>query len=287
MAPHTGAPRNWPSGYSSNRTPGPAIGFVRGDRSGGAVGCSPVPSPWWQALGAAGRGAPVVVWAVRAGAARNGPGERSGTLDLPRAFGNDGVMPRRRTAGIVGGCVGVAAAVGVAGYRGLVSGAWFVDLGIGRRLRPLGPLTVSIDAPRDVVFDVLSAPYLGRQTRAMAEKVIVLERGEDLVLARHRTAVRGGLVAMTLETVRFHRPDRIEFRLVRGPVPHVVEEFRLTADGAGTRLAYEGELGTDLGVVGAWWGDAVAGRWEQAVARTFDAVTAEAERRHRTGAAGP
>jgi len=42
-----------------------------------------------------------------------------------------------------------------------------------------------------------------------------------------------------VETVRFTRPGRVDFRLVRGPVPHVVEAFVLTEqpDGAGTRLA--------------------------------------------------
>jgi hypothetical protein len=30
------------------------------------------------------------------------------------------------------------------------------------------------------------------------------------------------------------RPDRIDFRLLRGPVPHVVEYFQLTAEPDGT-----------------------------------------------------
>ena len=30
-------------------------------------------------------------------------------------------------------------------------------------------------------------------------------------------------ITTTLETVSIHRPDRIDFRLVRGPVPHLVE----------------------------------------------------------------
>ena len=71
----------------------------------------------------------------------------------------------------------------------------------------------------------------------------------------------------------------MDFRLVRGPVPYVVETFMLTADDPGTtRLAYTGELGTDLGPLGQWWGDRVTPVWEAAVARTFRSVTAEAER---------
>jgi hypothetical protein len=177
--------------------------------------------------------------------------------------------------------VGTAAAAGAlgAGYLGLVTGAVPVDLGLGRRTRPLGPFGIDIRAPADIVFDVLSEPYLGRQTRAVAEKIQILERGTDMVLAAHHTPVRGRLVATTVETVRFTRPERIDFRLTRGPVPHVVEQFLLTATPDGTRLDYTGELGTDLWGVGAHWGKLVAGPWEHTVRVTFAAVKAEAERR--------
>ena len=185
-------------------------------------------------------------------------------------------MGRWTTASIVG--VGACAALG-AGYVGLVTGALPIDLGLGRRTRPLGPLTIDIAAPSDVVFDVIAAPYVQRPSRAMAEKVRVLERGTDMVLAAHRTPVRGRLVATTVETVRFTRPDRIDFRLVRGPVPHVVEQFVLTPSGLGTRLAYEGELGTDLWQLGQRWGDVVAARWEAAVDGSFQTIKTEAERR--------
>jgi hypothetical protein len=176
----------------------------------------------------------------------------------------------------------VATAVGTvaaATFLGLVTAAAPLDLGIGRRTRPLGPQTVDIGAPREVVFDVLAEPYLGRATRAMREKISVLERGSDMVLAAHRTPIRGALVATTVETVRFSRPHRVDFRLVRGPVPHVVERFVLTEQPFGTRLEYAGELGTDLWALGRRWGAGVAGRWERAVAATFHDVRAEAERR--------
>jgi hypothetical protein len=183
-------------------------------------------------------------------------------------------------AGILVGS-GLAAGIAATGYLGLVTAALPIDLGVGRRVRPLGPLTVTIAAPREVVFDVLAQPYLGRATRAIREKVRVLHAGSDMVLAAHRTPISGRLAATTVETVRFVRPERVEFRLVRGPVPHVVEEFRLTGDGSRTELAYRGELGTDLGPIGQRWGNAVAARWERAVGDTLDAVAAEAERRAR------
>lgn len=177
----------------------------------------------------------------------------------------------------------MGAGLAAAGYVGLVTGACPVDLGVGRRVRPLGPQLVDMAAPREVVFDVVAEPYLGRTPRALADKLRVLERGSDMVLAAHFTALGGrlGLVAQTVETVRFTRPERVDFRLVRGPVPHVVETFTLTelADGAGTRLAYDGELGADLWRVGQWWGDLVARQWEQTVAASLAGVRAEAERR--------
>src|SRR5215218_9867817 len=175
------------------------------------------------------------------------------------------------------------------GYVGLVTGACPLDLGVGRRVRPLGPQLVDMAAPREVVFDIIAEPYLGRAPRALADKLRVLDRGSDMVLAAHFTQLGGrlGLVAQTVETVRFTRPERVEFRLVRGPVPHVVEAFVLTeqAAGAGTRLAYSGEIGADLWRAGQYWCEVVARRWEQTVAASLAAVKVEAERRA-TRAAG-
>ena len=62
-------------------------------------------------------------------------------------------------------------------------------------------------------------------------------------------------------------------------MPHVIESFALTETGEGTRLTWQGELGTDLWAAGSWWGSRVARQWERAVRRSMNAVTAEAERR--------
>lgn len=172
----------------------------------------------------------------------------------------------------------------ILGYLGLVGGALTLDIGWGRRVRPLGPLSVRVAAHREDLFDLLAQPYLGRAPRALQEKVQVLERGTDMVLAAHRTTVGKRLTAVTVETVRFTRPERIDFRLLRGPVPHVVEHFLLTAESEGvTQLDYHGEMGTDGWAIGAWWGRLVAHKWEAAVAATLASVKAEAERR----SAGP
>jgi Polyketide cyclase / dehydrase and lipid transport len=173
-------------------------------------------------------------------------------------------------AGVVG--------FGIVVYRLLVRGSLTLDLRLGRTVRPLGPLELSIAAPRELVFDLISQPYLGRTSRTLASKLEVLERGSDMVLAAHFTPV-GRMVATTVEIVRFVPPSDVHFRLVQGPVPHVVERFELHEDGGSTVLEYRGELGADLWALGRWWGDRVARRWEAAVAGSLETVKIEAERR--------
>lgn len=180
-------------------------------------------------------------------------------------------------------CAAIGAALSVLAYRLVATGDLTLDTGIWRRVRPLGPLSVTIDAPRDTVFDVIAAPYLDKTPRALAAELEVLERGNDMVVAAHRTPIGWGMVATTVESVRFLRPATVSFRLLRGPVPHVVEQFALSEDPAGTRLDYTGVLGTDFASPGAWWGELVARRWVATVATSLERIRLEAERRAAVG----
>lgn len=90
--------------------------------------------------------------------------------------------------------------------------------------------------------------------------------------------VRGHALARRAST-RFTPGERIDFRLLRGPVPRVVETFTLTSTEHGSRLEYHGELGTDFAALGAWWGRIVAHQWQATVDATMRAVKAEAERK--------
>jgi hypothetical protein len=159
-------------------------------------------------------------------------------------------------------------------------GALNLDVGIGRRTRPLGPIRISIGAPPDTVFDVVAAPYLAKTPRAMTSELQVLERGTDMVLAAHFTPTALGTVT-TVETVRFERPEQVSFRLVRGPVPAVTETFKLRPVNDGTELEYRGELGTDFWTLGQWWASLVAHTWEATVHQSLNRIRAEAERRPR------
>jgi hypothetical protein len=163
-------------------------------------------------------------------------------------------------------------------YRFYASGAVTIDSGFGRRVRELGPVTWDITADRETVFEVIASPYLGKTPRSMKDHLDVWEHGTDMVLAAHYTKVKCG-VTSTVETVHFERPDRINFRLVRGPVPHVRESFVLEATAGGSTLTWEGELGTDYGALGALWGNVVARSWEKAVRSSMKAIISEAERR--------
>lgn len=209
-----------------------------------------------------------------------GPSVRGALLD-ERAGGVNlsGVTRRRGSVGwALVGAVGVLVAGAAVAARAAVRGQLTLDVGRGRSVRALGPMDVLVAAPRDVVFDVAGAPYAARAPKELRGHVEVLQRSPGMVLAAHRTPV-GREVAVTLEGVVLERPERIGFRLVRGPVPHVVEEFVFEETDSGTRLVYRGELGTDLWALGRAWGNRVAPVWEQAVRRSLEGIRDAAEHR--------
>jgi hypothetical protein len=159
----------------------------------------------------------------------------------------------------------------------LAMGRLHLDLGWGRSLHELGPITVRIAAPRELVFEIISAPYLGRTPRGSG--IEVLARGENLAVAVHYTKVHF-YTARTVEVVAFEPPSRVSFRHLTGPVPHAIEHFALEDLGGETELRYGGELGIDFFLLGR-----IAGRrwvrpqWEQTVRRHLEDVKRRAEER--------
>src|SRR5947208_16952130 len=101
-------------------------------------------------------------------------------------------------------CVGVLAA---GAYALLIRGALTLDLGVGRRVRPLGPIVLTIAAPREMVFDVVAGPYLGRTPRAMRAELRVWERASDMPPAAHfrRTGRRSTTAGLTRRCERLER----------------------------------------------------------------------------------
>jgi hypothetical protein len=179
---------------------------------------------------------------------------------------------------LIGGSATVAAG-GAAAFFLASRGLMALDLDVGRSVHPLGPITVRIRAPRDLVFEIVAAPYLGKMPASMVGKIEILDRHGDLVVELHRTPLplRD---AITVESVAFERPERVTFRLLRGPVPYVREEFLLEERDGETEFTYTGELGADLWALGRLYGGRIVKPvWEKVVRESLAQVKAAAEER--------
>jgi hypothetical protein len=175
----------------------------------------------------------------------------------------------------------ILAAIMIAGAAGaflLLAMGWLtLDLGWGRSVHELGPIGRRIAAPRELVFEILNAPYTTRAPRDSG--VEVLAGSASLVVAAHHTKVHF-YTARTVEIVEFEPPRRVGFRHLAGPVPHAVEQFTLEEFGDGTELRYGGEVGIDFFLLGRlaaqYW---VRPQWERAVGAHLDEVKDRAEQR--------
>jgi len=170
--------------------------------------------------------------------------------------------------------------VGVGSLLFFMTRGWLtLDLGWGRSLHPVGPIVLPIVAPRELVFEQISSPYLGRTPQALRGKLEILDRSDRLVVAAHRTKLRR-FVSVTVESVAFEPPERVAFRHLRGPVPHAVEEFLLREVGSGTELEYRGELGLDFWLLGRLTARfTVVPAWEKAVRASLEHIKDQAEER--------
>jgi hypothetical protein len=190
---------------------------------------------------------------------------------------------------IAAGVLGALLILLVAGaFLLLAMGRLQLDLDWGRSLHELGPITVRIRARRELVLEIIAAPYLGRAPAGSG--IEVLARSSELVVAAHHTPVHF-YTSRTVEAVEFDPPRWVRFRHVTGPVPHAVEEFRLDDVGGETELRYRGELGIDFFVLGRLaarhW---VRPQWERVVREHLDDVKERAEQsasRQRSREANP
>jgi hypothetical protein len=177
--------------------------------------------------------------------------------------------------------VGVLGAVVILWAAGmfllLAMGRLSLDLGWGRSVHPLGPITTRISAPRDLVFEVVSAPYTGRATSGSG--IELLARSDTLVVAAHHTKVHF-YTARTVEAVELEPPSRVRFRHLTGPVPYAVEQFALEETDGVTELRYSGEVGIDFFALGRaaahYW---VRPQWERTVRAHLEDVKDRAEQR--------
>jgi hypothetical protein len=177
----------------------------------------------------------------------------------------------------VGVLVMVLLASVVGGFLLLAMGRLHLDLGWGRSIHRLGPITMSIAAPRELVFEMIAAPYLDRMPGGSG--IDVLLRGDDVVVAAHNTRVHF-YTARTVEAVDFDSPRRVGFRHLTGPVPYAVEQFALEDVDGVTQLRYEGEMGIDFFAFGRiaarHW---VRPQWERVVREHLEDLKRRAEQR--------
>ena len=106
----------------------------------------------------------------------------------------------------------------------------------------LRPQTIRIDAPRELVFQMMSHFGRGRLPGDSSESSCVVCREGDRLVAEFRTRA-GFFTYTTLEEVMLHPPERIEFRHLEGPLAYAAEEFvfRAVAERL-TELTHSGEF---------------------------------------------
>ena len=117
----------------------------------------------------------------------------------------------------------------------------------------LDPQRLSISAPREMVFQMLSAIGKGKLPGRQGESSRVLERDGDTIIAEFQTR-SGGRTYRTVERVRLYPPERITFAHLEGPLTFSEEEFNLVEQDGDTELQYSGEIGYRIrGLPGIGW----------------------------------
>ena len=100
---------------------------------------------------------------------------------------------------------------------------------------------VSIKAPRQMVFQMLSAISSGSLFGAQGDSSRVLERHDDTIIAEFFTS-SGRRVYRTVEEVRLYPPEQVTFRHLEGPLDFAEEEFSLDEQDRGTVVRYTGRI---------------------------------------------
>lgn len=136
--------------------------------------------------------------------------------------------------------VAVILTVGIA--RGRIS----MELRWGTSWIPLRERSVRVEAPPDVVLDLLREAARGNVPgMTKRERTTVLEESGELVLNESLNDSRFGMVRAR-EAVRFHPDGRVTYRHLTGPLPGTEETFTVRAADEGTDLAYRGRIPVDF-----------------------------------------
>lgn len=104
----------------------------------------------------------------------------------------------------------------------------------GHELLPT--LDLEIAARPELVYQMIAAVGQGPDA---AHARLIERPAADRAIVEFTTRVLGRTVR-TVEEVGFHPPGRITYRLLKGPLPLVEEEFLIEPAGEKTRLRYHG-----------------------------------------------
>ena len=105
----------------------------------------------------------------------------------------------------------------------------------------LAAQTLYINAPREMVFQMLSAIGKGGLPGSQGESSRVLEQTGDTIIAEFLTK-SGKRTYRTVERVELFPPERITFLHLEGPLTFAEEAFNLEERDTGTELLYRGEI---------------------------------------------
>ena len=119
------------------------------------------------------------------------------------------------------------------------------------KLIHLKPIDVEVAAPREMVFQILSAIGNGQIPGSQGDSARVLSRDGNTIIAEFHTRA-GRRTFVTEEEVTLYPPERITFRHLKGPLSYVWEEITLEARGAATVLRHRGEFSVNNWPVLGW-----------------------------------
>lgn len=141
--------------------------------------------------------------------------------------------------------------------------------------------SVEIDAPRELVFQMLSSFRRGRIAGDNTESTRLISEDGNVKTVEFTTKA-GPFSYRTLEEVTLHRPEKIEFKHLEGPLDFSEEEFTLdeTPDG-GTLLTHSGSFVWKRIPFFGWFGGVIHTRpmYHSVIRKHFATVREAAETR--------
>lgn len=140
--------------------------------------------------------------------------------------------------------------------------------------------SVLIDAPRELVYQVMTAFNRGSITGDNNESSKVISQDGDSLVVEFKTKA-GWFTYTTLEEITLHPPERIAFNHLKGPLHYSTEEFIFEDVDGLTRLTHTGEIIWNRFPVFGWLGAVIYTRpmFHKVIDHHLDKVKETAEAR--------